>query len=163
MRDESEWRRLSNAFPASLLRSASECARACVCFCECAKSIESSLKDEEHCLRRALVMLCAVFVDFSHSLKLPLLFQPNWSLRAETLWRVMWSKGKHRVEEWYIISESIQYCVISYLYNFISVKESRKLAYEVILKLEAINTISTVADRDLFTLLTRHFFHNVLW
>lgn len=60
MRDESEWRRLSNAFPTSLLRSAGvcECARPSACAsCECAQTIESSLRDEEHCLRRALVKL----------------------------------------------------------------------------------------------------------
>lgn len=65
MRDESEWRRLSNAFPTSLLRSVSRCLLVCVCACkllrEHKKSIESRVKDEEHCLRRAPVMLCAPF------------------------------------------------------------------------------------------------------
>lgn len=145
MRDESEWRRLSLML--FLQTSWDLWASVCVCVCTSvsAQSIESSLKDEEHCLRRALVMFAAVFVDFSHSLKLPLLFQPNWSLCTEMLWRVMWSKGKHRVEEWCIIFKSIQYCVISHLYNFICVRESMKLAYEVILKLEAINKTSNVA------------------
>ena len=49
----------------------------CVCVFVYAQRVESPLKDEEHCLRRTLVMLCAVFVDFSHFLKLPMLFQPN--------------------------------------------------------------------------------------
>lgn len=81
MRDESEWRQLFNAFfyiPPEIWERACVClfvcVGVCVYFCE---SIESSLKDKEHCLRCALVMLCAVFSDFSHSLKLPLLFQYN--------------------------------------------------------------------------------------
>lgn len=84
MRDESEWRRLSNAFPTSLQRSVSEGVPACVYFCERAKKKtvgvwvwKISQRDEEHCLRRALVMPRAASVDFWRPLKLPPLFQPN--------------------------------------------------------------------------------------
>lgn len=63
MRDESEWRRFSNAFPTSPLRSARVRATVYIRvrvrgrFREGTNSIESSLPDEEHCLRRTLVIL----------------------------------------------------------------------------------------------------------
>lgn len=66
MRDESEWRWLSNASPACLSRSVSAHARP-----------PRVSKDEEHCSRRALVMLRATLVDALLLPQLPLLFQLN--------------------------------------------------------------------------------------
>lgn len=72
MRDESEWRRLSNAFPTSLLRSVSEGVPECVYFCEHAKKGIEKLSERwralfETCFCYAARHICRLLAPRSNS------------------------------------------------------------------------------------------------
>ena len=125
----------------------------CVCVCVCVHAFVRAQKEyRKPCERwRALFETCSCYVvravfcfflseNFSRSLELPALFQPNWSPRAAQRRDVWCDQRLTRVESGYTIFK-----IDSILCYFSSIQFHQCRG-----ELEAINKTSNVAAGDLF-------------